>query len=117
MSRYYRITFPGSTNSIISLNKRVPPRIDLYVLKACRKIIRDAGTIEIIFHGLYTDTPRSALATCTSCSFVCENLFAWDIRHAFSILERGCNVGSFDLANEATFKLSDTQMVMIIIII
>lgn len=42
------------------------------------------------------------------------------IGDAFSILERECDIGSFDLANEPTFKLSEVvgmQMVMIIIII
>lgn len=108
-------TFLGPTNSIISLN--TCSAASICIIKACRKIIWCRHNWNYISR-LYTHsqeyfsnmyTPRTAR--------LCENLFAWDIRHAFSILERECNVGSFDLANEPTFKLSGTQMVMIIIII
>lgn len=111
VSRYYP-NFPRLYKFYYFL--KFASRWAMCIIKACRKIIWCRQAIEITFHG-YTHIPRSTLVTCTA--RLCENLFAWDIRHAFSILSRECNVGSFDLANEPTFKLSATQMVMIIIII
>lgn len=66
----------------------------------------------------YDYIPKSTLATYT----YTVRLKIYSPRGlAFSILERECGIGSFDLANElATFKLSEVasmQMVMIIIII